>query len=147
MARTLKRTLLAFWAVWLTVVFATNVADAAKVLGLLPESWAFASGNFRFVSQTTARYGLAEWMNGVLFAGVILWEGLAAVLFWQAAATFTRRANYTAFLVSLLLWTAFLVTDEIFIAYAVAGTHLRIFTAQLVTLLAIELLPDDLSEN
>jgi hypothetical protein len=43
----------------------------------------------------------------------------------------------------LLLWGAFLVADEVFIACVVAATQLRLFTAQLVTLLAIELLPED----
>src|SRR5580765_7156630 len=78
----LKRSLLLFWAVWLTVVFLTNAADAAKAAGLLDESWAFASGNLRFVTQTTARYGTPCWANAVMFAGVIFWEGLAALLFW-----------------------------------------------------------------
>src|SRR3954451_14418123 len=117
MVQSLQRSLVAFWAVWLTVVCASNAADAAKVLGLLPESWTFASGNFRFVSETTARYGVPGWMNGVLFAGVIAWEALAALLFWRAAMTLGRRALYPAFTVSLLLWAAFLVSDELFIAY------------------------------
>jgi hypothetical protein len=30
----------------------------------------------------------------------------------------------------------------VFLAYALAGTHLRLLTAQLATLLAIELLPE-----
>jgi hypothetical protein len=42
---------------------------------------------------------------------------------------------------SLGLWAAFLVADEVFIAYAVEATHLRLLTAQLATLLAVELLP------
>ena len=50
---------------------------------------------------------------------------------------------YLAFTASLLLWGAFLIADEIFIAYAVAGTHLRLFIAHLVTLLAIERLPEE----
>jgi hypothetical protein len=33
----------------------------------------------------------------------------------------------------------------VLIAYAVAGTHLRLFTAQLASLLAIELLPESTS--
>jgi len=44
------------------------------------------------------------------------------------------------------LWVkaaAFLVADEVFFAYPVEGTHLRLFTAQLATLLAIELLPEN----
>jgi hypothetical protein len=145
----LKRLLLLFWAVWFTVVFLSNLADAGKGLGLLAESWAFASGNLKFIKETTGRYGTPDWMNGVLFAGVILWEGIAAVLFWRAGWNYRSRVSggnvvYLAFSTSLLLWAAFLVADEVFIAYAVAGTHVRLFIAHLVTLLAVELLPEDM---
>jgi hypothetical protein len=143
----LKCLLLLFWAVWLTVVFLSNLADAGKGLGLLGESWAFASGNWRLVLETTARYGTPAAVNAVLFAGVILWEGAAAVLFWRAGWRFrdrssARKAVYVAFTTSLLLWGGFLVADEVLVAYPVEGTHLRLFVAHLVTLLAVELLPE-----
>jgi hypothetical protein len=111
---------------------------------LLEEGWALASGNYQFLTQTTARYGTPNWVNGLLFVGVICWEGLAAALFWLAWARFPRRRRevYAAFTVSLALWGTFLLADEVFVAYAVAATHLRLFIAQLVTLLAIELLPE-----
>jgi hypothetical protein len=64
-----------------SVVFLSNLADAGKELGLLGESWAFASGNWQFPKETTARYEIPAVVNGVLFAGVILWEGVAALLF------------------------------------------------------------------
>jgi len=148
MAVFLKRALLLFWAAWLTVVFATNLLDGAKAVGLL-EDWAFASGNYRFLCETTARYGTPGWLNGFLFAGVICWEGAAAALFWLAWKRFRGRGRqghrtlYAAFTAGLTLRAAFLLADEVFLAYAVAGTHLRLFTAQLATLLAIELLPED----
>jgi hypothetical protein len=145
----LKRSLLLFWAVWLMVVFVTNVLDGCKALGLLADSWAFASGNYRFLAETTARYSIPASLNGLLFAGIIAWEGTAALLFWLAWLRFcgkegSRRMVYAAFTVSLTLWSAFAVADELFIAYAVEGTHLRLFTAQLVTLLALELLPESI---
>jgi hypothetical protein len=148
MAVFLKRSLLFFWAAWLSVVFTTNLLDGAKAAGLLEESWAFASGNYLFLTQTTAGYGTPNWVNGLLFAGVICWEGVAAVLFWLAWGRFSRpgkgrRTVYAAFTAGLALWGAFLLADEVFIAYAVAGTHLRLFVAQLVTLLVIELLPEE----
>src|SRR5262245_32819370 len=77
----LKPRLLLIWAAWFTVVFATNVCDGLTAAGFLPSSWSFASGNFRFVSDTTARYGVPNWLNAVLFIGVIGWEGIAALLF------------------------------------------------------------------
>ncbi len=141
----LKRGLIAFWSVWLTVVFVTNAFDAARALGLLDLAWPFASGNYRFLVDTTARYHPPTWLNGLLFGCVLVWEGTAAALFWVAWARFPtdgRPARYRAFAAGLGLWGAFAVADELCIAYAVEGTHLRLFTAQLVTLLAIELLPE-----
>jgi hypothetical protein len=142
----LKRSLLLFWSVWLTVVFTTNVLDGCKALGLLGDNWSFASGNYRLLVETTARYGTPRWLNSLLFLGVIAWEGMATLLFWLAWLRFrgkeeSRWLLYTAFTVGLMLWSAFAIADELFIAYAVEGTHLRLFTAQLATLLAIELLP------
>jgi hypothetical protein len=152
-AALLKRGLLGLWAAWLTVVFATNALDATKALGLLPEHWAFASGNYRFLAETTARYGAPGWLNGLLFAGVICWEGAAAVLFWLACRAFRGRGRrdiavlYAAFAAGLSLWLAFALADEVFIRYEVEGAHLRLFTAQLMTLLAVELLPEGPSRS
>jgi hypothetical protein len=148
----LKRSLLLFWSIWLTVVFVTNVLDGCKALGWLGDNWPFASGNYRFLVETTARYGTPAWLNGLLFLGVIGWEGTAGLLFWLAWLRFrgkeeSRRLLYTAFTVSLALWSTFAITDELCIAYAVEGTHLHLFLAQLVTLLAIELLPKNTPLN
>jgi hypothetical protein len=143
----LKRGLLVFWAAYLSLVFATNLLDGAKALGLLEPQWSFASGNYAFVTKTTALHGTPAWVNAVLFAGVIVWEGIAAALFWRAAWCYrgreTGRAGaYTASAVGLSLWAAFVLADEVFIAYQVEATHWRLFVAQLVTLLAVELLPE-----
>jgi hypothetical protein len=102
----LKRGLLLFWAAWLGLVFATNVLDGARALGLLEPSWAFASGNYAFLCQTTARYGTPAWVNGLLFGGVIGWQGLAAVLFALAGWTYRGRLRYPAFAAGLSLWVA-----------------------------------------
>jgi hypothetical protein len=143
----LKRGLLLFWALWLSLVCATNALDAAKAAGLLPEWWSLASGNYAFLVQTTARHGTPAWVNAVLFAGVIGWEVLAAALFWLAGWSFRggsrgRPAVYAASAAGVSLWATFILAEEVFIAYAVEATHWRLFTAQLATLLAIELLPE-----
>lgn len=146
---TLKRGLVFFWALWLTIVFLTNLTDLLKQFGILGAGFTFASYNYDFMRETTAIYALPAAMVLVLYIGVIAWEGLAALLLWRAFAAFrgiTMRglpAVVTAFAVSLALWSAFIVVDEFFIAYEVEGTHMAIFTAQLVTLLALHLLPQD----
>jgi hypothetical protein len=144
----LKRALLAFWAAWLSVVFATNLFDAGKAVGLLGESWALASGNYQIVAEATSRYGTPVWLNASLFLIVILWEGIAALLFWRAWWKYRgggwrgTSALYAAFIVGLTLWAAFLIAAEMCIAYSFEGTFLRLFIAQLATLIVIELLPE-----
>jgi hypothetical protein len=131
-AALLKRGLLLFWGAWLTIVFATNVCDGLKAVGLLGEGWAFASGNYRLVEQTTARYGAPGWLNALMFVGVVCWEGAAALLFGLAglrARGEGSRLRHAAFAAGLGLWAAFLLADEVFVAYALGGTHLRLFTA------------------
>ena len=138
----LKRLLLFFWAVYFTIVLASNACDAAKSAGILDDSWAFASGNYGFVSQTTARYDPPAWVNAVLFGGVLFWEGAATLAFWWAAFAYSnnRRPVYLAFTIGLGLWAGFIIADEICIAYQVEGTHFRLFIAQSVSLLVIELI-------
>jgi hypothetical protein len=132
--------LLAGWSVWWTLVVATNLTDAARALGWLPDSFAFASGNYAAIQAATARYGAPPWLNAGLFASVIVWEACAALLFWLTTCHRDDPGNrwlYRAFTVGLPLWLAFLVADEICIGYAIGATHLRLFIAQLLTLLAI----------
>lgn len=137
-----------FWATWLSVVFLTNLADAGKGLGLLGDSWPFASGNWKLIQATTARYRTPAAVNAFLFGAVVFWEGLSAGLFWLAASTFrgrpSRRAAVdAAFTASLLLSAGLLVADELFIAYPLEGTHLRLFVAHIVTRLAVRYLPEE----
>ena len=47
----LRFILLALWNAWWTVVFATNISDAAKALGLFGAGSVFASGNFRLLTR------------------------------------------------------------------------------------------------
>jgi predicted ABC-type ATPase len=77
---------------------------------------------------------------------------IGGVLFWRSFRQFNGvngsglTTVYTAFGVSLALWAAFVIADEIFIAYETAnleGTHMGIFASQLITLLVLRLLPDD----
>jgi hypothetical protein len=59
-------------------------ARRRQALGWLGEGWVFAPGNYRFVVETTARYGTPAWLNRLRFLGVIGWEGAAALLLWLA---------------------------------------------------------------
>lgn len=139
----------AFWAMWFTVVFATNLCDGLKSLQMLPQYWMFASGNFAFMQSVTDRYGFPVQLTAVLFSGVVLWEALACATFWRAVLLSLKKSSDAchairwAFATGLALWAAFALADEIFITYAVEAAHIRLFIAQLVTLMFLELVHDN----
>jgi hypothetical protein len=143
----LKRIILVFWAAWLSVVAATNVLNALQVWGVIPASFKFVSGNWAWISQTMDPLEIPRALQAFFFAGAIAWETLAALLFWWAAATYRGRpleqepATVWACGVNLGLWAAFQVLDEVFMAYQPEGVHRVIFVSQLISLLAIHLLP------
>lgn len=144
---TLKFSLLCFWSLWLSLVFLTNLFAGLKALGVLPENWKFASKNYQGIVEATSTYSTPTWLPGFLFAGVILWQGLAVFLFWQALLTSIQAGSLNlsawtgAFAVSLGLWAAFMLADEIFQVYDGQISHLLIFMGQLLTLMSLYILP------
>jgi hypothetical protein len=153
MWRTLKRLVLLFWAAWLSLVVAGNVCDALKHLGLLPERWLYASGNYQAILEVLAPYNLPDKLAGILFAGVILWEVVVTILFWWSGLTIRdyaardgRRLLVVTFAASLGLWGAFQIACEALpspLAYQLAATHRLLFTETLASLLVVVLVPDE----
>lgn len=127
--------------------FLTNLFAGLKVLGVLPENLKFASKNYRAIVDAVALYTTSSWFPGLLFGGVILWQGLVVFLFWQAVINSIRTgsldliASTTAYAVSLALWVAFMLADEIPKVYDGESSHLLIFIGQLVTLISLYVLP------
>lgn len=146
-----RRGILSFWAVWFSVVLASNVADALVSLGILSDAWPFASGNVSLIGESIAVYSLGRGTAALLAAGVITWQLAASVLFWRAALEPggvppqpSARAC-SAFAVSLAFWGALLVADELFLVYRHAGltlVHWCVATAEIVSLLALRNLRD-----
>jgi hypothetical protein len=139
--RTLKSGVLLFWAAWFTIVLLTNVFDALKAGRVLPAGWTLVSGNWETMLKATAVHATPVAIVGVMFLGVIAWEAVAAVLFWRAWAA-GGRGGVAAFTVGLALWAAFILADELFVAYTIEAVHLRLFGLQLLSVLALRLLPD-----
>ncbi|MEJ2346962.1 MAG: hypothetical protein P8076_15110 [Gammaproteobacteria bacterium] len=138
---------MALWAGWYSLVVITNAADALKALAILPADWPLASQNFRRIREATAVYNAPPWLDAVLFAGVIIWQSAGAVLFWLALAHSVAGHGVDfphtnlAFTVALALWGAFILAEEIFKQYRAESSHLLLFLAQLLSLLALHLLP------
>jgi hypothetical protein len=145
----LKQGILLFWALWLCIAWLSNLCDGLKVCHVLRPGWWFASGNYAIMVETTQKRRMPPWLPAVLFVGVLVWQGGALLLWWLAFLGFQGMNKpgvsvlYAAFLVNLALWAALLIADEIFLAYATESTHLRVFIAQLTSLLVLVLLPEN----
>ena len=42
----------------------------------------------QLILQNFSKYPLPAWFAGLLFLGVVLWQGLSALLFWYAFSAF-----------------------------------------------------------
>lgn len=146
----LGRVLLFFWSSYLSIVLATNLTDGMRAAGLGADGWPFVSGNFDLIARTIEIYGLPVWMAALLFAAVLVIQLGAAVLFWRAfldPTSVTAPGNpkaMEAFSVSIALFAAFVLADEVFIVYerfpGLETTHLLVFCALLVSIISIYVL-------
>jgi hypothetical protein len=144
----LKLALIAFWAAWFSIVFLTNLFSGLKAAGVVGESWKFASKNYEAVVKATSIYKAPSWIPRFLFAGVVLWQLAATVLYAWAAVSSLRMGTLdfaavnAAFAMGLGLCAAFMIADEITIKYAYEQSHELLFVAQLLTLAALHVLPN-----
>lgn len=153
-AKLIRRIILLVWALWSAIVTLSNVFDAFRSLGLLPEWFKFVSGNFGYIQAATSIYTFPVWLNAVLFSGVIAWEAAMSWNFFKAFAAVKngiQAAVYKPFIFGLTLFGGFLVMDELLIAYDRLGSieqdHLAVFAALMVSLLTVILLPAVTSDS
>jgi hypothetical protein len=146
----LIRALLLFWAIWFSVVTASNAADLLREAGLLSPDWRFASGNFALVAESLSLYSLSRAWASALFSLVVVVQLIASALFWRAAldagplAPRVRPGIVYAFSAGMGLFGAFLVLDEVLLIYRrlpnLETAHFAILCALLLSLSLIHLL-------
>jgi hypothetical protein len=139
----LKQGILLLWATWLTMVTVMNVIEALKAVRVLPES-VKASSNWTLMLRVTSVYKTPLWINGMMFAGVIIWEAVATLYLWAAFFTGNIETATTALILCIALWGAFILVNQFFLVFntepAVATVHRDLFVVFVVSLLAIRLL-------
>jgi hypothetical protein len=142
---TIQSGLLLFWALWLSLIAVTNLFDALKQVGALPQWWRLASYNYDLVAQTLGGVGLPAAFAVLLFICAVIWQFASAGLFWRAWSAMRRTGNgdapevTQAFVVGLALWAAFLLATEATVSYATAGTHKATLIAQLASLVVVRM--------
>ena len=143
-----KRLIVLFWALWWLIAFLTDFFGALKETGLYAPYW-LSHTNYPALVAATAPYHPPGWLAPLLFAGIIAWSFLATVFYIIAAATpyhmrdTWRRRVDNAFIVSLGLWLAFFIADQIVFKFALEQNHMVQGAFQLLTWLALYVLPDE----
>lgn len=145
---TFKRIIVVFWAVWWLLAFLTDFVGGLKDIGVIAAPWLDAS-NYPGLVKSLAPYSVPAWLPPILFVGIITWSFLSTVLFVVAAITplqpeprWRTRVN-TAFIVSLSLWLAFFIADQIVMKFDLEENHMVQGGFQLLSFMAIHLLPDE----
>lgn len=143
-----KRMLVGFWAVWWLLAFLTDFIGGLKNAGLVSAAW-LPAANYPAVVSALAPYHVPAWLPVTLFVGIILWETISTVLLTVAALTpmrpqsrWRRRVN-AGFIVSLGLWLAFFIADQIVMKFDLEENHMVQGGFQLLCFMAIHLLPRD----
>lgn len=132
-----------FWAVWFTFVFLTNFFEGLVQLDILGEGWSFASGNYPFLEDVMGVHDTPGIIVSLVFTLGVVWElAVAAAMWWTVVGYYSGTAPkdrmYLAFLLAVGFFAGFLVLTEIFIAYGLADTHVRLFIAALVSMYVVD---------
>ena len=138
----LSWSIIAFWALWSTLVALTDVVNFLQAIAWVPNDWVFTSNNFSLVEKSLSIFGLQNTaLPIVLFFFIVALACFIAVLFWQALFAYRFDKNsflqksYIAFLASFALEAIFILADEIFIQYDFEHGHMDRLGFKLLTFL------------
>jgi len=138
----LRRLLLAFWAMYFSMVALTNGVDLLDQLGAL--HWRFLnSGNFDYMRSIVGVYHVGATPTKLLLAGALVVEVVGAVLFWRALLSRRTRVALQAVCWSVLVWISFTFMTELFLAYTSESPFRELLTLAIGSALVIALVPDD----
>lgn len=145
---TFKRAILVFWALWWLVAFLTDVLGGLQKIGVIGAT-GLPLTNYSFLVKSLAMYHVPGWLPAVFFVGIVAWSGLSTLLFALAAATppqpaarWRQRMN-TAFILSLGLWLVFFLADQVILNFDLEENHMVQGGFQLLTFMAMYVLPDE----
>jgi hypothetical protein len=140
-----KRILIGFWALFFSLVALTNLVNLLDSLGAF--DWTFLnSENYDYLRSVVVVYDVGSPLTKLLLAGALAIETVGAVLFWRALVTARLRAALLALCWGALVWIAFIVMTEFFVAYKAEPPFRELLTLMIATALAVALIPDRLED-
>jgi hypothetical protein len=134
-----KRILIAFWALFFSLVALTNLVDLLDTLGAF--DWRFLnSENYDYLHSVVKVYDVGPLVTKLLLAGALAIEAIGAVLCWRAVLHRTRPL--LALCWGALVWIAFIVMTEFFTAYQSESVFRELLMLTIASALAVALIPD-----
>jgi hypothetical protein len=138
---TLKRILVFFWAMYLSLVSLTNIVDLLDAIAAI--DWKFLnSGNFDYMRSVVKVYAVGSVPTKLLLAGALLVEVIGACLFWRAVADRTARPAMQALCYASAVWIAFIFMTEFFVAYASESVFQELLLLIIGPALFVALVPE-----
>lgn len=143
-----KKSLILFWTVWWGIALWTDIIGGIAHLGYVKATWA-PDTNYPFLKTSLAMYHVPEALVGALFVGIIGWLGLSFITFAHACLALGQpkeiwmaRAK-RAFIISLALWLAFFISDQLIMNFDLEMNHMVQGGFQLLCYLCLFELPDN----
>lgn len=123
-----KKLLIIFWGVWWLSALWTDVVGGLAYLNWLHADWA-PSKNYPFLVESLQMYHLNHLVPALFFLGIIAWMSLICALYIVAIALMWIKkpfwqVTHLAFAVSLGLWMAFFVADQLIMNYDLEANHM-----------------------
>jgi hypothetical protein len=123
-----KKLLIVFWCAWWLIALWTDVVGGIAYLNWLHADWAPAK-NYPFLVESLKMYHLPNWVPALLFLSIIGWMTIISVIFLSAVFRMFARKPYesitdVAFLVSMGLWLAFFIADQLIMNYELEANHM-----------------------
>ncbi|HVE44988.1 MAG TPA: hypothetical protein VNC84_07675 [Gammaproteobacteria bacterium] len=141
-----KKSLVVFWACWWLIALWTDIVGGLAHLGVLHASFA-PDLNYPALVQSMSMYHAPSWLTGALFIGILLWLSLVSVSFCWASLALTRPTDVwvsrarIAYIVSLGLWLAFFLSDQIVMKFDFEQNHMVQGGFEFLCFLSLYLLP------
>lgn len=142
-----KKLLIIGWMLWWAIAFLTDFLGGLKQLGLVHYDWVY-NGNYPFLVECLTMYHVPSWIPIFLYSGIIFWLFLSTIAFIYACAglrkdpvTWKKRAS-VAFMISILLWVAFFLGDQIVMKFDLEENHMVQASMEFISYLSLFLLPE-----
>ncbi len=142
-----KKILILFWTCWWLIAFWTDLSGSFKSLGLINVKWIYAD-NFPGLQKSLEMYSAPHWLAVVLFIGIIVWMLISTLLFIHASIALHKDKSIwmqraaRAFIVSLSLWLAFFLADQIVMKFMLEENHMVQGGFELLSFFALYVLPE-----